>query len=386
MVFSHGIGGSKNTYSYLLGSLASHGMVVFAPEHRDGSGPISMIRSPENSNKNGRRHTVAASVEYEHIEHVMGPEVLRKRHKQIRTRCWELGLLYDALLGLDKGEKKIAAKENSDFNPCFTSSLDIHRPGCISWAGHSFGAATMVQFVKSVFWQVSENPGGDHSSESYFQDYELPYKPLMRTELIQQITPKSPMILLDLWTLPLRGEKVRWLWEKPLPCYLAEEEKQEQAPSFNVLAILSSAFFNWETNLKATKHILSHHHSTGTNPEPDKDNKKAKAIIRTPRLFYPLKSAHLSQSDIGVLFPWVMKRWLRAEESERIMELNMRAILQMLRGNGVGVAASTAGGEEVDSEGDGNDGRIFDRELPVRGWVEVDIEGDKSEQEVQSKL
>lgn len=37
MVFSHGLGGSRNSYCHLLGSLASHGVVVVAAEHRDGS-------------------------------------------------------------------------------------------------------------------------------------------------------------------------------------------------------------------------------------------------------------------------------------------------------------------------------------------------------------
>ena len=50
MVFSHGLGGSRNAYSHLVGSIASHGMIVIAPEHRDGSTPISYIRDVPSNN------------------------------------------------------------------------------------------------------------------------------------------------------------------------------------------------------------------------------------------------------------------------------------------------------------------------------------------------
>jgi len=46
MIFSHGLGGTRNSYSHLVGSLASHGTVVFAIEHRDGSAPTTFIRQP----------------------------------------------------------------------------------------------------------------------------------------------------------------------------------------------------------------------------------------------------------------------------------------------------------------------------------------------------
>src|ERR1041385_729767 len=70
MIFSHGLGGSRNSYSYIAGSLASHGVVVFCPEHRDGSAVATFIRLPE---QNRRFYTPTSSprraVPYRRIPH-----------------------------------------------------------------------------------------------------------------------------------------------------------------------------------------------------------------------------------------------------------------------------------------------------------------------------
>jgi hypothetical protein len=45
VLFSHGLAGTRTTYSQWCGNLASEGHVVLALEHRDGSGPIVFVRS-----------------------------------------------------------------------------------------------------------------------------------------------------------------------------------------------------------------------------------------------------------------------------------------------------------------------------------------------------
>ncbi|PGH23801.1 hypothetical protein AJ80_02049 [Polytolypa hystricis UAMH7299] len=313
LVFSHGIGGSRNMYSFLLACLASHGLVVFAPEHRDGSSPVSFIRGPRGQ---------SIRVPYKRISHNHDPHVFSQRHAQLRIRTWEMGLVYDSICRLDRGESlsNLAAADGKSLTskgPDFKSLLDIHSPGSISWAGHSFGAATAIQFVKSVFW------GRESGAEDpYISQYVPLYRPDRRSELVSQITPTSPLILLDLWNLPLLGDEARWLWEKPLPCYTIG------GPGVvNVAALLSDEFYQWKAGLKATRFALSRRPTI--TPTDDVEN--------GPRFFYAMKSAHLSHSDVGVLFPWLMKRWRQVEEPERTMHLTIYAILHMLKECGISV-------------------------------------------------
>lgn len=47
VVFSHGLAGSRLSYSQFCGELASYGIIVAALEHRDGSGVRSTVRVPQ---------------------------------------------------------------------------------------------------------------------------------------------------------------------------------------------------------------------------------------------------------------------------------------------------------------------------------------------------
>src|SRR4051794_15488185 len=51
VIFSHGLGGSRTAYSHIVGSIASYGAVVIAPEHRDGSGPVSFVSQTSSPDK-----------------------------------------------------------------------------------------------------------------------------------------------------------------------------------------------------------------------------------------------------------------------------------------------------------------------------------------------
>lgn len=351
MVFSHGLGGSRNAYSHITGSLASHGIVVVAPDHRDGSAPISFIRATNESE--------ARTVEYRKVPHAPSPEVYQSRDEQLKIRLWELGLIHDALLKVDEGTQLENLDENSsshwkndrnDVLPMFKGQLDVQEPGSIAWAGHSFGAATSVQFVKSIFWR------GDSPL----------FTPAPRSRIVRQINPHTPVVLLDLWCLPLRSSSTRVLWEKPMPCYASS------GPGGTALvSIISEAFFKWRGNLQDTKRVLSEKPSSNRPPHTKPG----------PRFFYSVSSAHLSQSDFGILFPWITKKVFKAEEPERTLKLNVRAILQMLRDNGVEVADTSRTDMEenatdnsripVGDSNNGQDRKIFTPNRGVRGWVAV---------------
>lgn len=310
MVFSHGLGGTKNAYSHLTGSLASHGMVVIAPEHRDGSAPISFVHSADGS--------PPQAVDYRALPHKPSPEVDKNRNEQLEIRLWELGLIHEVLLKLDTSSTQLhnigaRTPQDPDLLGMFASALDVHTPGKVSWCGHSFGAATVLQFIKSVYYHESRPSNG----------YKPLYCPTPDSSLVSQVTASTPITLLDVWTLPLLSSPTSYLWSKPLPAYTS---RQGSPP----LAILSEAFFKWTSNLRDTKHAISP--SVGGNS----------ALEAKPHIFYPISSAHLSQSDFGPLFPWATRKIFKAEDPERTMRLNVRAILESLRRSGVRVADTSA--------------------------------------------
>ncbi|TVY81442.1 putative phospholipase A2, partial [Lachnellula suecica] len=155
MLFSHGLGGSRNAYSHIVGSIASHGMIVIAPEHRDGSTPVSYIRAPPSvtGDNEKRSDKVKKRVDYHRISHTPSPEVEEGRNAQLRIRLWEMGLIHDSLLKLDINPSSLT-NLNTSTTPLtmFGGKMDVHRPGKMVFAGHSFGASTTAQLVKSTFY------------------------------------------------------------------------------------------------------------------------------------------------------------------------------------------------------------------------------------------
>lgn len=346
MLFSHGLGGSRNAYSHICGSLASHGIVVVAPDHRDGSSPINFIHTPDAKEKIKR-------VDYKRIDHKPSTDTYNARDDQLRIRLWEMGLIHDALLKIDTRQRlKNVAEEatrsgGKDMLTMFSHLLAVHEPGSISFAGHSFGAATTVQLVKSVY----------HNSPSAPASYKPLYTPRPSSALKAQITPANPIALLDLWTLPLQSPATSWLRNQPMPAY------SSPSGGSSLLAILSEGFFNWSSNKLETLRIVSRPSSLP-------------ASVPGPHVFYPLASAHLSQSDFGILFPWATAKVFGAREPERVLRLNTRAILQVLRNSGVEVAPTSAADLEFEGVEEGkvianDDAILSSREGRVRGWVNI---------------
>ena len=339
-------------------------MVVVAPEHRDGSAPISYIHSVDNAS--------VRAVDYLSLPHKPSPELGKSRNKQLEIRLWELGLTYEALIKLDSNPSRLHnivapySSQDPDLLGIFASALDVHTPGKISWSGHSFGAASVVQFLKSVYYHDSRPSNG----------YEPLYRPTPASSLVSQVTPSTPVTLLDLWTLPLLSSPTSYLWSKPLPAHHAKDGSPP-------LAILSEAFFKWTSNLQETKRAIS--------PSAGEES----ALKGKPHVFYPVGSAHLSQSDFGPLFPWLTKKVFKAEDPERTMRLNVRAILESLRRSGIKVADTSAVDMELQnispddspprakrSEGVdesyplAQDHQILASDGSIRGWIAIPLSDD----------
>lgn len=409
-IFSHGLAGSRNAYSYVCGDLASNGMIVIALDHRDGSSPVQYVRATAD--------TEAHVINTIKISHEPSKEVYKARDKQLRIRLWEISMAYEALMKIDAGQEI----ENLDSNTSqrrqervevlwqFDGKLHIHRAGKVSFCGHSFGAATMTQLLKSVYYS-SERP----------EDAGIPLiTPKADAAILHQIMPESPTLLLDMWGLPLQSPDQAWLWEKPLPSYADGGPKGD-----NVLSVLSEGFHNWEDNLNINKHIVaapSRSRRPSAAPRltrekgkllpqwarlreqsPSQDSGYASRDSRSParsltrqrsrgsglssntsqsvsqsqklspdqtaqpqkskgpHLFFVERSQHFNQSDFGILFPWIARRFTKAEEPERILELNTRAMVQVVREAG------------VEFTGD-EDREILEPEAGIRRWISIPME------------
>ncbi|KAI0135257.1 phospholipase A2 [Daldinia grandis] len=331
-IFSHGLGGSRNAYSQVVGSLASHGVVVICPEHRDGSAVASFIRIPSQQDRYFVRSTRRV-VPYLRVSHVATDEVYALRNDQLRIRLWEMGLVHEAILGIDKGLSLTNLNKSTPSLAPFVGKLHIHEPGSIIFAGHSFGSATVVQFLKSVFY--AGRPELEAMSEQL-------YVPSRDSSICKQITPRNVAILLDMWCFPLLASTTKPLFNLPLPMYASDSSPP---PGGNaLLAIGSEDFFKWKEHLHATARVLS--------PDPSAPTVQATAFyednasgvkLPEPNFFFVERSAHLSQSDFGVLFPRLTRKVFGSEEPERALRLNRRAMLQVLRANGVPVARTWTG-------------------------------------------
>ena len=363
MMFSHGLGGTRNAYSHICGSLASHGVVVVAADHRDGSSPLSIHHTPEEKEK-------VKHVAYRNIAHSPSTETYEARNEQLCIRLWELGMIHDALLKLDDGRKltNVAQDQPKGKNmlSMFMNLMNVHEPGAIGFAGHSFGACTMVQFVKSVYYRP----------EAQIPNYKPLYTPTEDSSIVRQITSANSVHLLDLWTLPIQSPDTAWLRSQPMPCY------NSKTGGKNLLAIASEGFYKWSSNFRETQRIIAKPPAS-RSPYPNQPG---------PHIFYPIASAHLSQSDFGVLFPWVTTKVFGAKEPERVLRLNTRAMLQVLRENGVRVANTSAADLELEDTtatdaSVAQDTAILSRTKDsVRGWVNlsadleqgIDLEGSQN--------
>ncbi|KAM3543300.1 hypothetical protein ARSEF1564_003830 [Beauveria bassiana] len=381
MIFSHGLGGNRTSYSYIAGSLASHGVVVVCPEHRDGSAVVTYVRTPDQTTSS-RFFPASArrEVPYRRISHDVTPAIYEAREEQMRIRLWEIGLVHEALLATDARSPFTNLNLSTPSLDQFAGALDVQRPGSLIFAGHSFGAATVHQLLKCTY----------HADSPAVAAMEKPlFTPAKDSSIRRQITEKNVTMLLDMWCMPMLAPNSAPLFNLPLPAYA----DTASAPGGTaLLAVESEVFFKWTEHLHVTARLLSPDPATKiVSPrtfETDGGIKHAE-----PNFFYVVNSAHLSQSDVGILFPYLTKKIFDAEQPERALRLNLRAQLQLLRANGIPVARTHASDLVDDNIDDNNahldkldvkinrdtadDKAIFDRSGTnlVGNWTWIDVIG-----------
>ena len=148
IVFSHGLGGSAELYSYQTISLAAQGNVVLSLNHLDGSAPVVQL-------VNGTKVTFDFELgklwsQGHHVEYV------RARRERTKQRANELAAAAEAILQLSRQEAK---RSNGGFEEIFLLENEVRRKlpfdlrgrldtESVTFMGHSFGGATVLQAAK----------------------------------------------------------------------------------------------------------------------------------------------------------------------------------------------------------------------------------------------
>ncbi|KUJ08904.1 uncharacterized protein LY89DRAFT_701741 [Mollisia scopiformis] len=295
LIFSHGLGGTRTTYSSVCGEFASYGFVVVALEHRDGSGPRTFVNLPENGvntvedkvdldNKDRKRG-------YSRMDYVFPKDNARDtmpgnkqgvdgelRAAQIQLRLAEIEEAYHVMTLIHDGEgERVAASSLRNKADVGGSSRGLQGIDWQSWSnrfhlkqvtvlGHSFGAATVVEVLrqKDRFKNVGQG------------------------------------IIYDIWGAAIQPP----------------EDDPGHRIHTPILGINSEAFMYWPDNFEAVMALC----------------KEAKEQDQLAWLMTIRGTIHVSQSDFSLLYPRVASLLLKMTVNpRRAIDLNINASLEFLQ-------------------------------------------------------
>lgn len=132
VLVTHGLTLSKHQCSYISYEIASHGYLVAALDHRDGSASQSLYVDPNN----GEVKTVVYDSTYD----LKSSVVEEGRYAQLEQRREDITRLLDCVEQLNTGQLKNILTPDFDLQQ-FVGSVDAERCALV---GHSFGGATVV--------------------------------------------------------------------------------------------------------------------------------------------------------------------------------------------------------------------------------------------------
>ncbi|ORY16628.1 platelet-activating factor acetylhydrolase, isoform II-domain-containing protein [Clohesyomyces aquaticus] len=184
LFFSHGLGGTRTAYSSVCCEFASYGFVVCALEHRDGSGPRTFVNHPRQEEPNTDERVDANNIEHHEKERERGFDKVdyifpkdnpldtsplnekgvdeELRTAQIELRLAEIEEAYQVLCDICSGKGEDVAQKNlrrEGYVGATSRGLDgvdwsawKERFHCerVTVAGHSFGAATVVEILRNA--------------------------------------------------------------------------------------------------------------------------------------------------------------------------------------------------------------------------------------------
>ncbi|GFY41740.1 platelet-activating factor acetylhydrolase [Trichonephila inaurata madagascariensis] len=147
IVFSHGLGACRTTYTTFCLEFASRGFIVAALEHRDYSACMSYYFERQMSTKDKKTGDLDSPPNL--VKHWMllkkvksGKGEFSIRNQQVHQRAKECIAALDLLHALHKGEQVDNIMDTSHLP--LNSFNDIFDMDRISIAGHSFGGATVI--------------------------------------------------------------------------------------------------------------------------------------------------------------------------------------------------------------------------------------------------
>ncbi|KAK4058056.1 hypothetical protein OIO90_000795 [Microbotryomycetes sp. JL221] len=155
VIFSHGLGGTRTTYSQYCGELASLGYIVCAIEHRDGTAPSSTVNrwNPNTTTPQHDRtvlYTRPQDIEFKRPNKQLTQ--LEYRGQQLDMRFEEIRQLVQVLKRLDEGDDSVArlnlrqTKNSVNTLQQWQNKIDWSK---VYMTGHSFGGATTLQSLRT---------------------------------------------------------------------------------------------------------------------------------------------------------------------------------------------------------------------------------------------
>lgn len=133
VIFSHGLGGQRGVYSIICAELASHGYIVFAIEHADGTASCAKL-----AGGHGYRYYAGLGGQEGQVEKT------RYRVNEMKTALRVLKAMHkgEALPGLSLST--VQSSQKADPQDFLHGMLDLR---CIAAIGHSYGGATTAGLI-----------------------------------------------------------------------------------------------------------------------------------------------------------------------------------------------------------------------------------------------
>ena len=297
LIFSHGLGGTRTTYSSICGEFASYGFVVVAVEHRDGSGPRTFINLPKDASSWQEREIEISDEErkkgYSRMDYIFPEKNPRDtdpgnddgidsdlRSAQIQLRLAEIEEAYHVMTLIHAGKGDSVASANLRTKSPGRQGGNSRGLRGVNWAawksrfhlqqvtmqGHSFGGATTVEVLRHR----------------------------------DRFTYIGQGIIYDVWGAAIQPP-------------LSEPGHRIHCP---MLGINSETFMYWPDNFSAVMSLC----------------KEAKEQDTLAWLMTVRGTVHISQSDFSLLYPRVCSLLLKMTVNpQRALDLNINASLEFLK-------------------------------------------------------